>query len=937
VVRAPIIVGRAAELDHLLRAVRSLPESASLCVVLTGEGGVGKTRLLGEVTGEARRRGLAVLVGRAPLTTPVAFGLIAEALRSWLRFQTPRAEMSPFDAGLKLVVPEWPADAAEGLSESQLHLLAFEAVVRLVRDIAAQNDGVLLALDDLHGADPESIETIRYLAAAALPRVGIITALRARESELADEAVRALHRDGPAEVLELAPLPRSAISELLSTLLDADPPRELVDDVALRTDGVPLLIEELLESHLESGSLQRSAGGAQWRGGVTTGSRSVRDSVDAKLRRMTNAERTSIAAAAVVGEFDAPLVAAVSQQSEETVGESIAHAIDVGLVERAGGTVGFRHALIREAVIEATLPHVTATFHRRAADALGERVADANVLERRARHLELAGVGAEASELLAAAAEAHLRDHALSSSEAAGRRSQLLAETPAVRERASDILARALATQGRWVEALEIDEDAQRCFGEQLERLHRMAECAFDAADPETARRVVDRALALGDTSLQIDVLAGRVALSDGDAAEALHRAEQALGSSGGIEPRVRCAALDLRGRALDYAGRRAEARLAWEQQADEARAANLTDARMRAVVQLGKLEVFEGTAPDRLYEAVELARRAGALAEQGWAEENLAIALILQGDPAAGAKVLDEAIPRCRELRLDALPYLLAARGGAATLNDIEHAEAYLDEAERLAPTADLAIHTLGIRCDFVARLGRYEDALALCARAVELLRAQPGGMPSDSPCWLVCFLVASGRTDDAEQALRDVRALPDDLARWHGRPVVLAAAEALLARDESGFDSALGSATGRMPYELALLRVMAAETLGGPAGARWLREALDTYESMGAEAHAARVRRLLRDAGGAVPRRRRAVAYVPEALAGAAVTPREVEVLRLVGEGLSNAEIAERLFLSVRTVESHVSSLLSKLQVDSRGRLTALSATVVYEEPAS
>src|SRR5262249_21974700 len=155
------------------------------------------------------------------------------------------------------------------------------------------------------------------------------------------------------------------------------------------------------------------------------------------------------------GEFDAPLVATVAQQPEELIDESIAIAIDVGLVERAGGELGFRHALIREAVIEATLPHETATLHRRAADALAARSADANLLERRARHLELAGVGVEASDLLVAAAETHFRAHALSSTEAAGRRAQILATTPAVAERAADIVAQALALQGRWVQAIE--------------------------------------------------------------------------------------------------------------------------------------------------------------------------------------------------------------------------------------------------------------------------------------------------------------------------------------------------------------------------------------------------------------------------------------------------------------------------------------------------
>ena len=79
-------------------------------------------------------------------------------------------------------------------------------------------------------------------------------------------------------------------------------------------------------------------------------------------------------------------------------------------------------------------------------------------------------------------------------------------------------------------------------------------------------------------------------------------------------------------------------------------------------------------------------------------------------------------------------------------------------------------------------------------------------------------------------------------------------------------------------------------------------------------------------------MPRRRRAGGDVPDELARHGVTSREVEVLRLLGEGLSNAVIAERLYLSVRTVETHVSSLLSKLQVDGRGQLTALSATITY-----
>jgi DNA-binding NarL/FixJ family response regulator len=87
------------------------------------------------------------------------------------------------------------------------------------------------------------------------------------------------------------------------------------------------------------------------------------------------------------------------------------------------------------------------------------------------------------------------------------------------------------------------------------------------------------------------------------------------------------------------------------------------------------------------------------------------------------------------------------------------------------------------------------------------------------------------------------------------------------------------------------------------------------------------------MREIGAPVPRRRRAGGTVPAALAQHGVTGRETEVLRLLGEGMSNAAIAERLVVSVRTVETHVSSLLAKLHAESRGRLTALSAGIDYE----
>jgi DNA-binding NarL/FixJ family response regulator len=98
------------------------------------------------------------------------------------------------------------------------------------------------------------------------------------------------------------------------------------------------------------------------------------------------------------------------------------------------------------------------------------------------------------------------------------------------------------------------------------------------------------------------------------------------------------------------------------------------------------------------------------------------------------------------------------------------------------------------------------------------------------------------------------------------------------------------------------------------------WLREALDQFAWGGWERAAARVRRLLRAAGAAVPRTRRAAGDVPATLRQLGVTRREADTLVLISAGLSNAVIAEQLHLSVRTVESHVSSLLTKLGAKNR-----------------
>jgi DNA-binding CsgD family transcriptional regulator/tetratricopeptide (TPR) repeat protein len=917
-----ITVGREVELDHLLRALHAARAGQPSCTLLVGEGGVGKSRLLGDAMAAARQRGLGVAAGRAPITRPAPFSIVTQALRSWSRGHPLAPTRSPFDQGLRLVLPEWqaPDGPAAELTAAQLRLLALEGIGLLLRQIVEAGHGALLVLDDLHAADPDSLEVVRYVSAAAIGGAAIVGALRPGESPLADELVRTMRSDTATTVIELEPLGRRAVGELVASLLGAAAPAELIADVAARTDGVPLLVEEVVDAHVRAGSVDVTGSAARWRGGTVLVPLSVRGMVEARLGPLPGIQRDVLVAGAVLGRFEsAGLLAGIACCDEETVSAALSRGVDVGLLATRAGVIGFRHDLIREAVLDGAVPHLVSQMHRRAAAALPAGAADARI----GGHLAAAGEDDEAAKAFAAAALTELRAHALLGAEELARRAAGLARVSATRARAADALAAVLAAQGRWAEALAVDEATAAETGETAERRHRMLSAALEAGDVDRARAMLART---GDDLPMTRVLAGRVALVGGDAATALAEADRVLAGTADIDTRL--AALDIRARALDFLGDRAAAAQAWGAQARQAATAGRTQAELRAVFQLGKQEFFDGDGLDRLREAVGLARRAGALIELAWAEETLAIALILQGDPAAALEVLGAAIPRARELRLDQLGFLLAARAGALSFSR-ESVDELFAEAEAVAPAPELLLSTSTVRADIAMRHGRYEEAVASYERAIELMSGMPGVAPTDGPCFLVWALAALDRTGEATAALRRAEAMPD-LARWHPRPVIVAAGRALLAGDPAGVDAAIAAARGPMPFAVAHMRVIGAQVLAGEHRIRWLREALDIYETAGATAYRDRVRGLLRDAGGPVPRRRPPPAAVPDELARHGVTAREAEVLRLLGDGLSNADIAAALFLSVRTVETHVSSLLAKLQARSRGQLIALSAGV-------
>jgi DNA-binding CsgD family transcriptional regulator/tetratricopeptide (TPR) repeat protein len=908
--RSAVVVGREVEREALQRAVADAAAGQPEAIFLVGESGIGKTRLLGAVIEDARRNGLTVGSARASSNTPIAFGLMAEAFRSALRGRNiERAPLAPFAAGLRLVLPEWPIDAqSTGLSDAQLHLLAVEGLVVLAREIA-RSEGMLLALDDLHAADAESLDALYYLVRSRVEGVLVVGATRPGEPEFASNA-----RDQNTQIWELSALDDRELNALVTALLGASPPRELVADVAARTDGVPLLVEEVVEAHVRSGALHVDEKGASWRGGAGAVPANIAEMARARLDRLPPEQRGVIITAAVLEDFDATLLAQVAATTPSVVGDAISSAVDVGLVEAIGGTTDFRHAVVREGVVASALPHQVVSLHQRAVVARAGEPAGA-------RHLLALGEHDEAAALLTRLALASLADHALLNAEALARAAADAASSANASDDANDALARVLVAEGRWSDAFKLDEGAL----DTVTRRERMATCALEFGQLDVASKLVARAAEAGDDSATLHVVAARIAFGLGDAAASLLEAEHALAlSTEAADATSQCKALDAKARALDLARRRAEAISAFEQQAAVAQAAGLTAERVHALVSLGAFEIFEGRPPHRIREARDLAHSSGALVEAAWADFDLAAALGIQGHPADALEIVEPAIARCRALRLDVLPFLLVAAGATTGALGDGRADAFLDEADALAPVVEMAINTNSIRGDIALHTGRYDDAIVFYSRSTNAQLEMPGGTPSDGPVWLACALAAVERDDDAARALVVASEMPCFVRLSH-RATLLGMTDALLRRDAEALDAQLASVELNMPFELALMRVLGAERIGGPKKARWLREALDIYDASDHVA-TARVRQLLRDAGGPVPRRRRASAAVPEALAQHGVTTREADVARLVARGLSNAEIAEQLFVSVRTVETHVSSLLAKLHADSRAQLIVL-----------
>src|SRR5579864_4002571 len=343
----PVLVGRDAEAGRLRAALAGALAGRGGTVLVAGEAGIGKSRLVRETVAGARERGSAVLTGRAVAGgVPTPFRPFAEALAAALRpgGLADTAALDPFLPALGRLVPHLRAGPGEG--DGSLVFLG-EAVLRLLRVLSASH-ACLLVLEDLHWADQETLALVEYLAdnLGAEPVLCMGTFRPEEGGEVAELAAK-LETRASAEVLALGRLDPGAVALMAAACLGGgELPEPVQAFVAERADGVPFLVEELLASLLEDGVLAERGG--RWE---TTGP----------------VAGLVLGAAAVLGRrFEWSLLGPVTGLDDASVTRALRTGVDLQLIAAGHGGFRFRHALTHEAVLAGLLPPERASLAGRA-------------------------------------------------------------------------------------------------------------------------------------------------------------------------------------------------------------------------------------------------------------------------------------------------------------------------------------------------------------------------------------------------------------------------------------------------------------------------------------------------------------------------------------------------------------------------------------------
>ncbi|MGW2395614.1 AAA family ATPase [Kitasatospora sp. NPDC001664] len=939
-------VGREAELARLLAAAQDGPA----VVLVEGEAGSGKSRLLREAVPGLEAVGLAVLRGGChPLREPPAFGAVLEALRDAPQLLPADTRFGQVTAPLAGYLPGAVGDPAGQLAAGQRPAgvgTHRQQLMRAVHELLRLLGPVALLVEDLQWADDDTRELLVLLARNPPAQLRLVLSYRAGELPGHGNVLGVPYRRpvgvGGTEIA-LAALTEPQVRDLAVSVLGPAATGALVRQLYECSGGLPLAVEEVLGEltvHQVPGRPRAS----------DRAPRAVRELVAERTARLAPSAAAVVRAAAVLGlPADEDLLGAVARLPEGETDPALTAALAVGLLmETDPGRYGFRHVLARRAAYEAIPAPQRVRLHARAAEVLSGHGAPA--LLRTAHHVRR--TGDVAAWITTAGAAAHRAVESGDDGAAAVLLRDLLAEpTLSKADRTAHALTLARISQYRagtadGAELLRrLAADRARPAGVRGElRLGLCRARALGPGDPaallaeleQTAADLVDRpgpaAVALAELAA-VGVLRGpgsreRAVADLARAAAAAARCEDELARTVVLVGRVAVAeafgdpggpglVARLRGTGLRLPGHGTER--SPDRRIERERARGLHLAAVGAWAR-GR----DDRARARQQEAVAAAGRSGHQLVQ-----LAGLALELQLDLEAGRwDGLDG--------RIEALLPRLDGHGGLRL--EALAVRAALDTARGRWAAARRALPPRGGRSEppdgvprriAAALLGRLEllegadtAAWAAVRPTVEASRRNgqwswaTGLLPVAVRAALACGLreEAEGIVADAARGVEglDTPGVDAELVLARG---LLGAADdpraAVTLLVEAG---ARYGAIGR-EYQRALAAEETAAVLLGLGRAAdadtAVRRALEVLTRLGATADAARCRRMLRASGrpAAVPRARRGE--------GGHLSPREREVALLVADGAGNRQIAGALALSPRTAEHHVAKVLGKLGV--------------------
>jgi DNA-binding CsgD family transcriptional regulator len=940
------MVGRDGELALVQEALIAPPA----VVLVEGEAGVGKSRLVFEAVRRLSERGVRVLTGYChPLREPMAFGPVLDALRGVADALTEPARLSAQAGALAPLLP----DLAERLpppppGPNDARTARFQ-LVGAVRTVLNALGPMVLVVEDVHWADEATRDLLLLLARDLPPQVGLVLTYRREDLPDGGAVLGTPYRrpvgTGGAEI-RLDPLTRTAVDELAGTVLGSRANPTLARMLYERSGGLPLVVEEDLitlsepahHSRLTATSGTTSAPGLADAALLTRAEvpRGLREAVTARMRRLNGEAVALVQAAAVLAvPADRALLAAVAGIEPDQATNALIAALDAAVLdERAAARYGFRHVLAQQTIYREIPGPRRETLHHRALEALREQTP--TPLVQIAHHTRALGDTEAWLEQAEAAADqalelgdegtaaALLRDVLEQPSTQAERRARAALALSRIAVLSADYAAsmaalrRILSDPLLPVEArgevrltlglLMVGHAADRKGVRELERTVQEVE----HVRPDLAVRAM-ASLAFIDDQYQ-------------RALGWLERAELAARSSSdqalitGV----------LANRLWIMAGHGDPA--VWEMANELPRSADDPDVQRqsaRGLVNLGTIALelgFDARAADLLEEGLNLARPV----RKAFSEANACTYLLVLDWLAGRWAGLDErAVALCAEFPEIVNVMLVAAHlhgSLAAARGQWNRALEHLRHAAviRRRDVSHESPSLIRISAD-IARihlaLDEPQAALAVVSAPIEDLRhSDVWPRIDDGLCVAVQAMLAAGEESTAHDLLAEAqKGLAD--ADAPGATAELRMACGILQlhggetdRAADSFDRArvMFEAIGR-PYRTAhaIEHTADAHRADHPLrAAEELTRAMQIYTRLGATADAARCQRTQRQLGQSRPNPRGRRGY------GTELSPRENEVARLLADAATNQDIAHALALSPRTVEHHVANVLKKLE---------------------